>query len=131
MVSLFFLINKILSEFYSFPSIDLFHILLDLLATSGKEWTHWKRPWCREGLGAGGDRDDRGWGGWIASPTWWTWVWVNSGNWLWTGRPGTLRFMGLQRVGHDWVTELKWTELDWYLSTSFLGAKVHGTVFSI
>ena len=55
-------------------------------------------------------RDDRGWDGWMASPTWWTWVWVNSGSWWWTGRPGVLRFMGLQRVGHDWVTELNWTD---------------------
>ena len=53
----------------------------------------------------------RGWDGWMASPTWWTWVWVNSGSWWWTGRPGMLRFMGSQRVGHDWATELSWTEL--------------------
>jgi len=72
--------------------------------------THWKRLWCWEGLGAGGEGDDRGWDGWMASPTRWTWVWVNSGRWWWTGRPGILRFMGLQRVGHNWVTELNWTE---------------------
>ena len=52
--------------------------------------------------------DDRGWDGWMASPTRWTWVWVNCRRWWWTGRPGVLRFMGLQRVGHDWVTELNW-----------------------
>ena len=80
------------------------------LATSCKELTHWKRFWCLEGLGAGGEGDDRGWDGWMASLTRWTWVWVNSGSWWWTGRPGVLRFMGLQRVGHDWVTELNWTE---------------------
>ena len=80
------------------------------LATSCKELTHWKRPWCWEGLGAGGERDDRGWDGWMASPTRWTWVWVNSGSWWWTGRPGMLWFMGSQRVGHDWATELNWTE---------------------
>ena len=80
------------------------------LATSCKELTHWKRPWCWEGLGAGGEGDDRGWDGWMASPTRWTWVWVNSGSWCWTGRPGMLRFMGLQRVGHDRATELNWTE---------------------
>ena len=55
------------------------------LATSCKELTYWKRPWCWEGLGAGGKGDDRGWDGWMASPTGWTWVWVNSGNWWWTG----------------------------------------------
>ena len=63
-----------------------------------------------EGLGAGGQGNDRGWDGWRASPTRWTWVWVNSGSWWWTGRPGMLQFMGSQRVGHDWVTELNWTE---------------------
>ena len=51
------------------------------------------------------------WDGWMASLTWWTWVWVNSGSWWWTGRPGMLRFMGSQRVGHDWATEPNWTEL--------------------
>ena len=66
------------------------------------------RDWCWEGLGAGGKGDNRGWDGWMASPTRWTWVWVNSGSWWWTGRPGVLQFMGLQRVGHDWATELNW-----------------------
>ena len=73
-----------------------------------KELTHWKRPWCWEGLGAAGEGDDRGWDGWMVSPTRCTWVWVNSGSWWWTGRPGVLRFMGLQRVGHEWATELDW-----------------------
>ena len=79
------------------------------LATS-EELIHWKRPWCWEGLGAGGEGDDRGWDGWMASPTRRTWVWVNSRSWWWTGRPGVLWFMGSQRVGHDWGTELNWTE---------------------
>ena len=60
------------------------------------------------GIGAGGEGDDRGWDGWMASPTPWTWVWVDSGSWWWTGRPGVLQFMGSQRVGHDWATELNW-----------------------
>ena len=81
------------------------------LATWCKELTHWKRPWCWEGLRAGGEGDDRGWDGWMASPTQWTWVWVDSGSWWWTGRPGMLRFMGSQRVGHDWVTKLNWMHL--------------------
>ena len=68
---------------------------------------HWKRLWCWEGLGAGGEGDDRGWDGWMASPTRWTWVWVNSRSWWWTGRPGMLWFMGSQKVGHNWATELK------------------------
>ena len=80
------------------------------LATSCKELTHWKRLWCWEGLGAGGEGDYQGWDGWMASRTQWTWVWVNSRRWWWTGRPGVLQFMGLQRVGHDWATELNWTE---------------------
>ena len=67
---------------------------------------------CWEGLGAGGEGDDRGWDGWMASRTRWTWVWVNSGRWWWTGRPEVLRFMGSQRVGHDWATELNRTEED-------------------
>jgi len=82
-----------------------------LLATSCEGLTHWKRLWCWEGLGAGGEGDDRGWDGWMASLTQWTWIWVDSGSWWWTGRPGILRFMGSQRVGHNWVTELNWTEL--------------------
>ena len=80
------------------------------LATSCKELTHWKRLWCWEGLGSGGEWNDRGWDSWMASLTWWTWVCVNSGSRWWTGRPGMLRFMGSQRVGHDWVTELNWTD---------------------
>ena len=80
------------------------------LATWCEELTHWKRPWCWERLKAGGEGDDREWDGWMASPTQWTWIWINSGSPCWTGRPGVLQFMGWQRVGHDWVTELNWTE---------------------
>ena len=76
------------------------------LATSCEELTHWKRLWCWEGLGAGGEGDDREWDGWMASRTRWTWVWVNSGSWWWTGGPGMLQFIGSQRVRHDWATEL-------------------------
>ena len=81
------------------------------LATSCEELIHWKRLWRWERLGAGGEGDDRGWDGWMASLTRWTWVSMNSGSWWWTGRPGVLRFMGSQRVGHDWATELNWTNL--------------------
>ena len=76
------------------------------LATSCKELTHWKRLWCWEGLGAGGEGDDRGWDGWMISSTRWTGVWVNSRSWWWTRRPGVLRFMGLQ--GQTWLSD--WTE---------------------
>ena len=80
------------------------------LATWCKELTHLKRPWCWERLRAGGEGDDRGWDGWMASPTQWTWVWVDSGSWWWAGRPGVLRFMGSKIVGHDRVTDLNWTD---------------------
>ena len=84
---------------------------LQYLATSCEELTHWKRLWCWEGLGVGREGDNRGWDSWMASPTHWTWVWVNSGSWWWTERPGMLQFMGSPRVGHDWATELnKWTK---------------------
>ena len=73
---------------------------------------HWKRPWCSERLTAGGEGDDRGWDGWMASLTRRPWVWASSGSWWWTGRPGVLRFTGLQRVRHDWATELNWTDSD-------------------
>ena len=78
------------------------------LATWCKELTHWKRPWCCERLKAGGEGDDIGWDGWMASPTQRTWVWVSSRSWWWTGKPGILQSMGSQRVRHDCVTELHW-----------------------
>ena len=81
---------------------------------------HIGNDWCWEGLGAGGEGDDRGWDGWMASLTRWTWVWVNSARWWWTGRPGILWFMGLQRVRHDWATELNWTELGFWLKKGLL-----------
>ena len=74
-----------------------------------KAWLIWEDPDAGRDW-AGGEGDDRGWDGWMASPAQWTWVWVNSRNWWWTGRPGVLQFMGSQRVGHNWATELNWTE---------------------
>ena len=71
--------------------------------------THLKIPWCWERSKVGEEGDDRGWGGWMAPLTGWTWVWVNSGSWWWTGRPGAMQSMGSQRVGHDWATEPNWT----------------------
>ena len=81
------------------------------LATSWEELTHWERPWCWERLRAGGEGDNRGWDGWMASPTPWTWVWASSGRYWWTGKPDLLQFMGSQRIRRDWVTELNWTEV--------------------
>ena len=71
-----------------------------------KSWLIGKDSDAGRDRGAGGEGDDRGWDGWMALPTWWMWVWVNSGSWWWTRRPGVLQFMGSQRVRHDWVTEL-------------------------
>ena len=65
------------------------------LATWYEELTHVKRPWCWERLRAGGEGEDRGWDGWMASLIQWTWVWVDFWSWWWTGRPGMLQFMGL------------------------------------
>ena len=95
------------------------------LATWCKELIHLKRPWCWEGLGAGGEGDDRGWDGWMASPTRWTWVWVDSGGWWWTGRPGVLRFMGSQRGQHDWATELNWHRSSWVIQAWSLVLKLN------
>ena len=99
--------------------------------TSWEELTYWKILMLG-GIGAGGEGDDRGWDGWMTSPTRWTWVWVNSGRWWWTGRPGVLQFMGLQRVGHDRATELNWfhftndmtIKLDWVYITKSWGKNV-------
>ena len=80
------------------------------LATWCEELTHWKRPWCWERLKSKGEGDDRGWDGWMASPTWWTRVWVSSRSCWWTGRPGVLKSMGVAKS----QTRLSdWTELNW------------------
>ena len=71
-----------------------------------KNWLIGKRPWCWERLKARGEEDDRGWDGWMASPTQWTWVWASSRNCWCTGKPDLLQSMGSQRVRHDWGTEL-------------------------
>ena len=94
---------------YSMEGLKL-KLKLQILATWCKELTPWKRPWCWEGLKAEGEGDNKEWDGWMASPTRWTWVWVNSGSWCWAGRPGVQQSTGSQRVGHDWGTELNWTE---------------------
>ena len=67
-----------------------------------------EKPWCWERLKAGGKGDNRGWDGWMASPSWWTWVWASSGSWWWTGKPDVLHSMVLKGIGHDWTTELNW-----------------------
>ena len=87
------------------------------LATWSEEMTHLKRSWCWERLKVGRERGDRGFSGWMASPTQWICVWVNSGSWWWIGRPGMLQSMGSQRIGHDWEIELNWR---WYNRTTEL-----------
>ena len=77
--------------------------------------THWKRPWCWERLKAGGEEDDIGRDGWMASLTQWTWVWTSSWSWWWTVEAVVLQSVWLQRVRQDWATELNWTGVRWYL----------------
>ena len=83
----------------------------NILVTWCEELTHLKRPWYWERLMVGREGDDRGWDGWVASPTWWTWIWAISRSWWWTGKPGVLQSMRLQRVGHDCPTELNWSDV--------------------
>ena len=98
---------KEISPVYSLEALML-KPKLQYLAIWCEELTHWKRPWWSEILKVGGEGNDREWDGWMASPTWCTWVWVSSRSWWWTGKPGVLQSMGLQRVRHNWETELNW-----------------------
>ena len=102
--------QSILKEISPVCSLEglMLKLKIQYLATSCEELTHRKRPWCWEGLGPGGEGDNRGWDGRKTSLTWWAWVWVNSGSLWCTGRPGMLQFMGSQRVRQDWKTELNW-----------------------
>ena len=88
-----------------------------------------EKLWGWEGLGAGGEGDNRGWDGCMASLTLWTWVWVNSGSWWWTARPGVLQFMGSQRVGHDWATDLIWSDLIQHRQADSLPLSHQGITF--
>ena len=123
-------ILKEISTEYSLEGL-LLKLNANTLATWFEELTHWKRPWCWERLKAGGEGDNRGWDGWMASPTQWTWVWVNSRSWWWIGRPaekamaphsstlawkipwtkepGGLQSMPSLRVGHNWATSLSFS----------------------
>ena len=91
------------------PEYSLEGLMLKLkLQYFGHLMAHWKRPWYWERLKAEREEDDRGWDGWMTPLTQWTWVWASSGCLWWTGRPGVLQSMWLQRVGHDWATEWNW-----------------------
>ena len=96
---------KEISPEYSLKGLML-KLKLQFLATWYKELTHWKTPWSWKRLKVGGEEDDSGWNGWMASLTRWTWVWACSGSWWWTGKPGMLHSLGLQRVGRERATEL-------------------------
>ena len=97
------------------------------LATWCEEPTHWKRLWCWERLKAGGEGDNRGWDGWMASPTQWTWVWANTRRWWRTGKPGMLQSMGSKRVGHK-AERLNWTELKKKIKKNILRVKIVTTI---
>ena len=128
--------QSILKEISPEYSLEGLMLKLKLQSFGHLMWrTHWKRPWFWERLKAGGEGDDRGWDVWMASLTQWTWVWVNSGSWWWTGWPGVLWSMGSQRVGHNWVTELNWNWIykirivpliagPWLLGTVILSARL-------
>ena len=73
-----------------------------------KNWLIGKDLDAGKDLREGEEVDDRGWDGWMALPTWLTWLWASSGTWWWTGKPGVLQFMGSQKVGHNWAIELNW-----------------------
>ena len=96
------------------------------LATWFKDPTHWKRPWCWERLSAGGEAGRR-WDGWIVSPTQQTWVWANSRRWWRTGKPGVLQSMGLQRVGHNWATELNWATKKAHIQSAYTKKTLNST----
>ena len=85
-----------------------------LWSPDAKNWLTGK-DWCCKRLKAGGEGDNRGWDGWMASLTRWAWVWVGSGSWWWTGKPGVLQSKGSQRVGHDWATELNWKKISLFI----------------
>ena len=113
-------IKSILKEInpeYSFEGLML-KLKLQYFGHLMQWMTQWKRPWCWETLRAREEGGDRGWDGWMASPTRWTWVWVASGSWWWTGKPGVLQFVGWQKVRHNLATEQQQPE--------FLPGKFHG-----
>jgi len=98
--------------------------------TELKHWLIWKDPDLGK-IEVGREGDNRGWDGWMASPTQWTWIWVDSGSWWSTGKPGVLLSMRLQRVGHDWVTELNWSKLSVYISIPSSQLKINIWLFII
>ena len=126
---LFITLNKLLRSERTVLFVSSVRLeILFLYNNNPKSWLIGK-DWCWEGVGAGGEGDNRGWDGWMPSPTRWTWVWVNSGSWWWTGRPGMLRFTGSQRVGHDWATELNWMKIYQLSSDKYTQKIICGRVY--
>ena len=116
------------------PEYSLEGLMLKLKSQLIKELTHLKRLWCWERLKRGGEGDDNGWDGWMASPTQWRWVWVSSERWwgiLHAGMPGMLQSMGLQRVGHDWATELNWGITYVFIYTRAMGRIIFPMPFTL
>ena len=113
--------QSILKEISPGHSLEglILKLKLQYFCPSCEDLTHLKRPRCKQRLRAEGE--GRGWDGWMASLTQWTRVLVNSRSWCWTGRPGVLRFMKSQRSGHDWATELNWTDFYYCLTGPYLG----------
>ena len=107
------------------PEYSLEGLMLKLQYFGHLMWRSdsFEKTWCWEKLKVDGEGDDRGWDGWMTSPTQWAWVWVNSGSCWWTGRVGVLQSMGSQRVRHDWVTELNWTDWELNLVENFIKHK--------
>ena len=103
--------QSILKEISPGYSMEELMLKLKLQYFGHLMWTVYslEKTLMRGGIGGRMRRGNRGWDGWMASPTRWTWVCVKSGSWWRTGRPGVLQFMGSQRVGHNWTTELNWT----------------------
>ena len=103
-------ILKEISPEYSLEGLMLKLKLQYLRLPDAKNWLIWKDPDAGKDWGEEEKGTTEGWDGWMASPTQWTWVWASSESWWWTGKSGVLQSMGSQRVGHDWATELNWTE---------------------
>ena len=113
--------QSIPKEIHPEYSLEGLMLTLQYFGYLKEELTHWKRSWCWERLKAGGEGDDRGWDGWMASPTQWMWVCASSRSWWRVGKPGMLESTGSQRVGHDWATE----QQQWMVC-SWPGSSVHG-----
>ena len=94
-----------------------------------KNWLTGKRLLCWERLKTGREEEDRGWDGWMATLTRWTWVWASSSSWWWTGKPCMVHPMGSQRLRHDWVTEINWFTVPRLRKPSFAGTKENGLVY--